>query len=175
MPRIIQLYIPSGNSIMNKLIICILLFFVFGSAVAQNIPKWKLNDLEQAIKNANKPTIFNFWATICKPCVEEIPYFQQITKKYDSAGVRLVLVSLDLSEAYPKQIATFATKHNFTSPIKFLAETNADLFCPAVDASWSGVIPASLFVNNKTGYRKFYEEQLGRQKFEQEVQAMIKK
>lgn len=158
---------------MTKLIFCILLFFVFDSAVGQTIPKWKLNDLQQAIKNADKPTIFNFWATICKPCVEEIPYFQQIIKKYDSAGVRLVLVSLDLSEAYPKQIATFANKHNFNSPIKFLAETNADLFCPAVDASWSGAIPASLFVNNKTGYKKFFEEQLSREKFQKEIRLMI--
>jgi len=173
MPKIIQFYLPSGSSIMTKLIFCILLFFVFDSAVAQTIPKWKLNDLQQAIKNADKPTIFNFWATICKPCVEEIPYFQQIIKKYDSAGVRLVLVSLDLPEAYPKQIATFASKHNFNSPIKFLSETNADLFCPAVDASWSGAIPASLFVNNKTGYKKFFEEQLSREKFQKEIRLMI--
>ena len=162
---------------MNKLIVIALLVFVFAftNANAQSIPKWKLNDLKTAISKAEKPTIFNFWATFCKPCVAEIPYFQQLTKKYEKEGVELVLISLDLSEAYPKQISSFATKYKFTSPIKFLAETNADLFCPAVDASWSGVIPASLFVNNKTGYRKFYEEQLGRQKFEQEVQAMIKK
>jgi thiol-disulfide isomerase/thioredoxin len=141
---------------------------------AQNIPKWKLDDLKFAIRNADKPTIFNFWATFCKPCVQEIPYFQQLTKKYDSAGVRLVLVSLDLTEAYPKQIQTFASKHNFKSPIKFLDETNADIFCPAVDSSWSGAIPASLFVNNKTGYRRFFEEQLSKEKLEKEINAMLK-
>jgi len=174
MPKIIQLYLLNGSSIMNKFIFSTLLFFVFAAANAQTtIPKWKLKDLQSAIKNADKPTVFNFWATICKPCVEEIPYFQEIAKKYDSTGVRLVLVSLDLLEAYPKQIATFATKHNFTSPIKFLAETNADLFCPAVDSSWSGVIPASLFINNKTGYRKFFEEQLSKEKLEKELQLMI--
>ena len=160
---------------MNKFIFCTLLCFVFESAGSQGITKWKLKDLQSAIETTKEPTIFNFWATICKPCVEEIPYFQQIAKNYDSAGVRLVLVSLDLSEAYPKQIAAFAAKHHFNSPIKFLDETNADLFCPAVDSTWSGVIPASLFVNNKTGYRKFFEEQLDKEKFEQQVQAMIKK
>jgi thiol-disulfide isomerase/thioredoxin len=156
-----------------KYIAIAVLIFASYSAGAQNIPKWKLDDLKAAIKNADKPTIFNFWATFCKPCVEEIPYFQQLTKKYDSAGVQLVLISLDLSEAYPKQISTFAAKHKFDSPIKYLDETNADLFCPAVDSSWSGAIPASLFVNNKTGYRKFYEEQLSREKLEKEIKNMI--
>ena len=162
---------------MNKLILtAILIFsFAFTNANAQAIPKWKLDDLKVAISKADKPTIFNFWATFCKPCVAEIPYFQQLAKKYEKEGVQLVLISLDLSEAYPKQILSFAAKYKFTSPIKFLAETNADLFCPAVDESWSGAIPASLFVNNKTGYRKFFEEQLSKEKLEKEIQAMIKK
>jgi thiol-disulfide isomerase/thioredoxin len=161
---------------MNKLIlIASVLVFAYANANAQFIPKWKLNDLKTAISKTEKPTIFNFWATFCKPCVAEIPYFQQLVKKYEKEGVELVLISLDLSEAYPKQISSFATKYKFTSPIKFLAETNADLFCPAVDESWSGAIPASLFVNNKTGYRKFFEEQLSKEKLEKEIKAMIKK
>jgi thiol-disulfide isomerase/thioredoxin len=161
---------------MNKLIlIALVLVFAYANANAQSIPKWKLNDLKTAISKTEKPTIFNFWATFCKPCVAEIPYFQQLVKKYEKEGVELVLISLDLSEAYPKQISSFATKYKFTSPIKFLAETNADLFCPAVDESWSGAIPASLFVNNKTGYRKFFEEQLSKEKLEKEIKAMIKK
>jgi thiol-disulfide isomerase/thioredoxin len=162
---------------MNKLfLIPVFIFsFAFIDANAQTIPKWKLTDLQTAISKADKPTIFNFWATFCKPCVAEIPYFQQLVKKYESEGVQLVLISLDLSEAYPNQISSFASKYKFTSPIKFLAETNADLFCPVVDESWSGAIPASLFVNNKTGYRKFFEEQISKEKLEKEIQLLIKK
>lgn len=161
---------------MNKFIFGLLVIAIVtaGSAHAQAIPKWKLNDLKTAIGKADKPTIFNFWATFCKPCIAEIPYFQQLAKKYEKEGVQLVLVSLDLAEAYSK-IPSFASKYKFTSPIKFLNETNADLFCPAVDESWSGSIPASLFINNKTGYRKFFEQELTKEKLEKEIQAMIKK
>ncbi|HEU4470410.1 MAG TPA: TlpA disulfide reductase family protein [Flavisolibacter sp.] len=140
---------------------------------AQAIAHWKLADLEAAIKNADRPTVFNFWATFCIPCIEELPYFQQAVKKYDSAGVRLVLVSLDLKESYPKKIQAFATKRKITAPIVFLDETNADLFCPVVDESWSGAIPASLFVNTKTGYRKFFETQLSKEEVEREIGEMI--
>jgi len=32
-----------------------------------------------------------------------------------------------------------------------------------------GAIPASLFVNNKTGYRKFFEDQLSKEQVEKEI------
>jgi thiol-disulfide isomerase/thioredoxin len=159
---------------MKKLIISLTIFLGFGlSAITQDVAKWSLSDLKTAIASADKPTVFNFWATICKPCIQEIPYFQELVKKYDSAGVQLVLVNLDFRENYPDKIKGFAKKMGFTAPVKFLDETNADLFCPLVDSSWSGSIPSSLFINNKTGYRKFFEDQLSREALEKEIIRMI--
>ena len=157
----------------NKIILLFVFAFSLTSANAQEIKKWELQDLEAAIKNSDKPTIINFWATFCKPCIEELPYFQETAKKYDSAGVQLILVSLDLPQAYPKKISAFAAKNKIKAPIVFLDETNADLFCPRVDPSWSGAIPASLFVNNKTGYKKFFEDQLSKEQVEKEIISMI--
>jgi len=157
----------------NKIILLLVFAFSLTSANAQEIKKWKVQDLEAAIKNADKPTIINFWATFCKPCIEELPYFQETAKKYDSAGVQLILVSLDLPQAYPKKISAFAAKNKIKAPIVFLDETNADLFCPRVDPNWSGAIPASLFINNKTGYKKFFEDQLSKEQVEKEIISMI--
>ena len=157
----------------NKIILLFVFAFSLTSANAQEIKKWKLQDLEAAIKNSDKPTIINFWATFCKPCIEELPYFQETAKKYDSAGVQLILVSLDLPQAYPKKISAFAAKNKIKAPIVFLDETNADLFCPRVDPNWSGAIPASLFINNKTGYKKFFEDQLSKEQVEKEIISMI--
>lgn len=152
----------------------ILLLLSPAIAPAQAIEKWKIGALEEYIKRSDKPLIINFWATFCKPCVEEIPYFQKLVKKYDKEGIKLLLVSLDMQEAYPK-IKDFAAKHKLIAPIVFLSETNADIFCPRVDESWSGAIPASLFVNNQTGYRKFFEEQIPENKLEQEIKALTAK
>jgi thiol-disulfide isomerase/thioredoxin len=140
---------------------------------AQEIKKWKLSDLKSAVANAEGPTIFNFWATFCKPCVAEIPHFQELAKKYQAKGVKLVFVSLDLNEAYPKKVRAFVQQKKLSSPVVFLDETNADLFCPAVDESWSGAIPATLFVNKKTGYRKFYEDELKKETVEAEIKRML--
>ena len=146
----------------------------FSNAEGQDISKWKITDLETYIKNSTKPTVVNFWATFCKPCIAEIPHFQTLVKQYEKDSVQLLLVSLDMEEMYPAKIKSFADRFKFTSPIVFLNETNADIFCPKIDEKWSGAIPATLFINNKTGYRKFFEEEMSEQKFETELKILIK-
>jgi hypothetical protein len=111
---------------------------------------------------------------VYKRQVQEIPYFQEIVRKYKEQHIDLVLVSLDLKEAYPGKIRSFIRSRKLSAPVYYLDETNADLFCPAVDKSWSGAIPASLFINNKTGYRKFFEEELSAKQFESQLKEMIR-
>ncbi len=117
--------------------------------------------------------VINFWATFCKPCVAEIPGFIKITDKYKDQKVKLLLVSLDLPSYYPDKIAAFATKNNFTTNIAWLEETNADYFCPMIDKSWGGSIPATIIVNSKTGYRKFFESEMKGEAFEKELKKAI--
>jgi thiol-disulfide isomerase/thioredoxin len=143
------------------------------TAGAQKIDRWKVADLQKAIDTAQRPTIINFWATFCIPCIQEIPHFQELVKKYKSAGINLVLVNLDMKSAYPTQIASFAKKRKFTSKIVFLDETNADLFCPVADSSWSGALPSTLMLYPKNGYRAFFEMPLSREKLEVEIRKML--
>ncbi|HMC98491.1 MAG TPA: TlpA disulfide reductase family protein, partial [Ferruginibacter sp.] len=117
--------------------------------------------------------VVNFWATFCKPCVGEIPSFISIVDKYKSQKVKLLLVSLDLPEYYPKKIKDFARQRKFKTNIAWLNETNADIFCPMIDAKWSGAIPATIIVNGKKGYRKFFEDEIKADVFEQEVKKAI--
>lgn len=156
-----------------KTIMFVLFVLAAANSNAQQIKKWSLTDLQSALANAEGPTIFNFWATFCKPCLAEIPHFQELANKYKSRGVDLIFVNLDVASAYPKKIKAFAQKKKMTSPVVFLNETDADLFCPAVDESWSGAIPATLMINKKTGYRKFIEDEMSRSTFEKEIKKML--
>jgi len=140
---------------------------------AQEIKSIKITDLEKTIAESKTPLVINFWATYCKPCVAEIPYFQEEVKKQKATGVQLILVSLDLKSYYPQKIRSFAASRKFTAPILWLNETDADYFCPKVDPKWSGVLPATLFINNKTGYRKFYEDALSRETLKKEIMATL--
>jgi hypothetical protein len=85
----------------------------------------------------------------------------------------LVLVSLDLPDYYPEKIGDFVKKQGYTARILWLNETNADYFCPRVDTRWTGGIPSSLFINNKTHYRRFFDRQLTEPQVDLEIKEMI--
>ncbi len=166
------------RSTFNSQLKHLLFGFVFfisckGETNSQTIAKWKIEDLEQYIAKSNDPTIVNFWATYCIPCLKEIPYFEETVKKYKSKDIKLLLVSLDFKEAYPEKVSGFVDKRKFTSQVVWLDETNADYFCPKIDSTWSGVMPATLFINNKKSVRSFFEEEMSKEKFEEELRKIF--
>ena len=147
---------------------------------SQEIKSVKITEIEKIIAESKTPLIINMWATWCKPCIEEIPYFLYEANKHSaSAGsadsLNIILVSLDFKEAYPAGISSVAEKRKFNAPIVWLDETNADYFCPKIDSKWSGAIPATLFINNKTSYRKFIEKQLSHEELKKEIIAILEK
>lgn len=149
--------------------------FVFTRA--QEVTAIKATDLEKMIADSKGPFIINMWATWCKPCIEEIPYFLEEVANHNGSGnpdsISILLVSLDLPDNFPDGISSFAKKRNYNVPIAWLDETNADYFCPKLDPRWSGVIPATLFINNKTGYRHLAEEQLSHEQLRQEIRKLL--
>ncbi len=144
------------------------------SLSGSGVKKIKITDLESYIAGSDHPLIINFWATFCVPCMNEIPYFQSTVARYNGERVELVLVSLDLPDYFPARIDDFVQKKGFTGRILWLNETNADYFCPKVDPRWMGGIPASLFINNRTHYRRFFDRQLTEPQVDLEIKEMIK-
>ena len=141
---------------------------------AQKIAKVKIEDVVKSYSAKNDTVyVVSFWATFCKPCIAEIPDFIKIIEKYKSQRVKLLLVSLDLPTYYPEKIKAFAQKNNYNTNIAWLDETNADHFCPMIDQKWSGAIPSTIIVNNKTGYRKFVEDQISAEDFEASIKEAI--
>lgn len=142
---------------------------------AQKISRWKITDVENLMANKDSVLVINFWATFCKPCNHELPYFISTVKKYEKQKVKLVLVSLDLPDYYPARIRSFIKEKKYTYAQQvWLNETNADYFCPKVSEKWSGAIPATIIINNKTGYRKFFEEEMNEVEFENAVKEALK-
>jgi thiol-disulfide isomerase/thioredoxin len=157
---------------MKKILLSLPVLFLFACVSGQAIKKMSIGELEAYIRLSNKPLVVNFWATFCAPCVHEIPYFKSTIKDKYHGSVELILVSLDPPDYFPAKIASFALQRNFPASLVWLNETNADYFCPRIDEKWSGSIPATLMVNNKKNYRKFYEQQLTPLQLERELKML---
>jgi len=140
----------------------------FSTAVfSQEVPSLKVAELVKKYSSANGITVVNFWSTWCKPCQEEMPHFLRVTDSLKSKGVQLLLVSLDTKDVYTTgKLKAFVAKKKWEAPMVWLNETDADIYCPAVDKTWSGVIPVTLIINPAKNYSKFYETSLTRPELE---------
>lgn len=62
--------------------------------------------------STSKPTVVNFWATWCTPCVGELPYFQQL---HDAYGDRIALVAIH-SNLVTDDVQTFLDREGYSIP-----------------------------------------------------------
>lgn len=139
---------------MKRIILLICCFSVIGRVSAQGIRKVRMEELEAYIQESKGPLVVNFWASFCRPCLQEIPFL--LAQQQSHPDVELVLVSLDLPDFYPKKLETFISSKSLQPVTHFwLDETNADAFCPRIDKSWTGNIPVTLFINHRKNYRQF--------------------
>lgn len=164
---------------MKKVFYTLGLLLVSSLVQAQSVKAVKITDVQKIIAESKSPLIINFWATWCKPCIEELPYFQKQVQDHNKTAtatdsIQLILVSLDFKEDYPVGVRMFIDRNKIQVPVYWLDETDADYFCPKIDAKWSGAIPATLFVNNKTGYRNFIEAQLTPGELTSQIMAILK-
>lgn len=115
-----------------------------------------LSELKKSVhKNDDKLYILNFWATWCKPCVEEMPHFDSIAKAYSNSRVELIFVSLNQPKEQ-KMVQRFIERKNILSTSVILNEKNPNEWINKVDSAWSGSLPATVFYKN--GEKLFFYE-----------------
>lgn len=102
-------------------------------------------------KEDGKLYVVNFWATWCRPCIEELPHFMEVNELYKSdPNFKMILVSLDNVKAMDTKVKKFIENNHLNVDV-YLLDDNKKMneWIPATDKSWSGAIPATVFYKDK--------------------------
>lgn len=70
------------------------------------------------------PVLLSFWATWCKPCVQEMIELNRIYEEYKSEGFNLVAISID-SEKNVARVKPFIKSKNYDFTV--LLDTNSEV------------------------------------------------
>lgn len=138
----------------------IFLFFISGNLSSQknssSIEVINRMELQHLInKKDDTLRLFNFWATWCKPCVKELPYFEELNSQWTQVKSKVYLISLDFNEGNNKRLQKFIEKNKIKSRVLLFDGGDPNLWINEVAQEWSGTIPANLIVFN--GQKCFLE------------------
>ncbi|MEZ4960308.1 MAG: redoxin domain-containing protein [Saprospiraceae bacterium] len=115
-------------------------------------------EFEPYIRFANDTTyVINFWATWCKPCVAELPYFEKLIQAYHDQPVKVYLVSMDFPKDIEKKLIPFVRERNLAPSVVALADMDYNSWIDKVSKDWDGAIPFTLIYNQKTRQTKLGE------------------
>ncbi|WP_036383110.1 TlpA disulfide reductase family protein [Muricauda sp. MAR_2010_75] len=118
-------------------------------------PIYDFEGLEPLLhKEDDKTYVVNFWATWCKPCIAELPYFEKINAE-QSDKVEVILVSLDMPSMWKSRLEPFVENRKLQSEVVILDDPKQNDWIPKVAEEWGGGIPATLIYNKDK--RSFYE------------------
>ncbi|HKB86075.1 MAG TPA: TlpA disulfide reductase family protein [Ignavibacteriaceae bacterium] len=95
----------------------------------RSAPEFKLENVDGnyvSLKDelGNGPILISFWATWCKPCIEEMTKYKSIYEDYKDKGFKVLAVSVD-DERTVAKVKPFVRSKNY--PFLVLLDTNSEV------------------------------------------------
>jgi peroxiredoxin len=110
-------------------------------------PNFKAENLDGDIVELNAevgegPILLSFWATWCKPCIEELNEYKKIYEEYKDKGFKMFAISTD-DERTVAKVKPFVKSKDFKFPV--LLDTNSDV----ARLYYAQSVPYSVILNKK--------------------------
>ena len=102
-------------------------------------------ELQTIFKQESKTRIVNFWATWCKPCVEEMPFFVKADSLLGEE-VEFVFVSFDMLKDTGR-VSRKITELKMPGTQYLVKVKDMDALINGVDSLWGGALPVTWRMN----------------------------
>jgi cytochrome c biogenesis protein CcmG, thiol:disulfide interchange protein DsbE len=94
-----------------------------------NAPEFKLENIDGdyvSLKDelGDGPVLLSFWATWCKPCIEEMTKYKELYENYKDKGLKVLAISIDDEKTVAK-VKPFAKSKKY--PFTILLDSNSDV------------------------------------------------
>lgn len=107
-------------------------------------------DQLKRIYTSSPDTIYvvNLWATWCKPCVAELPYFNMAADQLKDKKVKFIFASMDFIDAIDKSVKPFLRKKPLSGSVYIMGDQDVNTWGYEIDSKWDGAIPVTIVVAN---------------------------
>lgn len=110
-------------------VLFIVLAFSLWSQDGKKAPDFNLENLDGDFVTLSEntgsgPVLISFWATWCKPCLEELPHLEKIYSELKEKGLKVFAISVD-GEKTAAKVEPFAKTKKMDIPV--LLDINGDV------------------------------------------------
>ena len=134
------------------LIVVVLFSFFIAAQESEELagrraPNFVLENLDGDYVELNQeigegPVLLSFWATWCKPCIEELAEFKKLYNEYKDNGFKLFAISTD-SERTVAKVKPFVKSKSYDFPV--LYDTSGDV----ARIYYARAVPFTVLIDDK--------------------------
>ena len=134
-----------------KLLLCLIAASALAAPPDQLVPLNEAAYKKTVADAKGKVVLVNVWATWCAPCRAEMPKLAALEKKLAPKGFTLITLSADDEEKRAAAL-DFLKKSGIQQPAYIRQTDDEEKYVNAIDAKWSGALPA-LFLYDRKGVK----------------------